>query len=120
MPGKEVKRTPYGTVRTDPLEKLQGSFDTQQLLNAVDQLDRLGELVTTSGFRDDLLRLHGMAHTVINGAAITVPAGGEAIWELAVSLSMELEEIVEDLTNTVDLLTRLAGLAPDQDEETSS
>jgi hypothetical protein len=112
MPDK-VKRTPYGNVRADALEQLEGSFDTQQLLNALDQLDRLRELVTAPEFRDDLLRLHGMAHTVINGAAMTAPAGGEAIWELAGSLSMELEEIVEDLTGTVDLLNRLADLAPD-------
>ena len=46
MPGK-VKRTPNGKVRTDALEQLEGSFDTQQLLNAVDHLDRLRELVTT-------------------------------------------------------------------------
>ena len=115
MPGK-VNRTPNGKVRTDALEQLEGSFDTQQLLNAVDHLDRLRELVTTPGFRDDLLRLHGMAHTIINGAARRAPAGGEAIWELAGSLSMELEEIVEDLTETVDLLNRLAELAPDGEE----
>ena len=82
MPGK-VKKTPYGKVQTDALEQLQGSFNTQQLLSAVDQLDRLRELVTTPAFRDDLLRLHGMAHTIINGAAMTAPSGGEAIWELA-------------------------------------
>jgi hypothetical protein len=60
-----------------------------------------------------------MAHTIINGAAMTAPAGGEAIWELAGSLSMELEEIVEDLTETVDLLNRLADLAPDGEEGSS-
>jgi hypothetical protein len=114
MPGR-VKRTPYGRVRTDALEQLEGSFDTQQLLNAMDQLDRLRELVSTPEFRDDLLRLHGMAHTIINGAAITAPAGEEAIWELAGSLSMQLEEILEDLTETVDLLNRLADLAPDDE-----
>lgn len=120
MAGKEVKRTPYGTVRAEALQQLKESFETQQLLNAVDQFDRLGELVTTSGFRDDLLRLHGMAHTIINGAAMTASASGQAIWELAGSLSMELEEIVEELTNTVGLLNRLADLAPDQDEGVSS
>ena len=115
MPSK-VKRTPYGKVRTGALEQLEGSFDTQQLLNAVDQLDRLRELVAAPDLRDDLLRLHGMAQTIINGAAMTVPAGGEAIWELAGSLSMELEEILEDLRETVDLLNRLADLAPDDEE----
>ena len=49
MPGK-VKKTPYGKVQTDALEQLQGSFNTQQLLSAVDQLDRLRELVTTPAF----------------------------------------------------------------------
>ncbi len=115
MAGK-VKKTPYGKVRTDALDQLEGSFDTQQLLNAVDQFDRLRELVTAPRFRDDLLRLHGMAHTIINGAAMAAPSGGEAVWELAGALSMELEEIVEDLTETVDLLNRLADLAPDSDE----
>jgi hypothetical protein len=115
MPSK-VKKTAYGKVRTAALEELGRSFDTKQLMNAVDQLDRLRELVTAPGFRDDLLRLHGMAHTIINGAAIAAPPGGEAVWELAGSLSMELEEIVEDLTETVDLLNRLADLAPDDDE----
>jgi hypothetical protein len=48
MPGK-VKSTPYGKVRTDSLEQLGGSLDTQQLLNVGDQLDRPRELVTTPG-----------------------------------------------------------------------
>jgi hypothetical protein len=69
--------------------------------------------VTTPRFRDDLLRLHGMAHTIVNGAALTAPASGEAIWELAGALSMELDEILEDLTEAVHPLNRLADLAPD-------
>jgi hypothetical protein len=112
MPCK-VESTPYGKVRTDALAQLEGSFDTQLLLNAVDTLDRLRELVTTPRFRDDLLRLHGMAHTIVNGAALTAPAGGEAIWELAGALSMELDEILEDLTEAVNLVNRLADLAPE-------
>jgi hypothetical protein len=42
----------------------------------VDQLDDMvDQLRSEDGLRDELLRLHGMAHTVINGAGISVPTG---------------------------------------------
>ena len=41
----------------------------------------MAELVSDSSFRKDLLRLHGMAHTIINGAPKTA-SSKEKIWEL--------------------------------------
>jgi hypothetical protein len=59
-------------VDTNGLRELQTSFDTTQLLDAVTNLDRLRAAVTnTDGVRADLLRLHAMAHTAINGGPLT-------------------------------------------------
>jgi len=82
-----------------------------RLLDAVDQVDRLAEWVGDS-FRKDLLRLHGMANTIINNAPKTISSDQEKIWELAGSLAMELEEMVEDLGATLEGLHQLAKLAP--------
>ena len=95
------------------LEPLRRSFETQRLLDSVNQMDRLVELIGDASFRNDLLRLHGMANTIINDAPKTVSSGKEKIWELAGSLAMELEERVEDLGATLKLLDQLAELAPE-------
>jgi hypothetical protein len=109
-------KTPFGPVNASTLEHLRESFETQQLLEAVDQMDHIAELVNGSAFRRDLLRLHGMAHTIINGAPQTV-ASKETIWELASALAMELEDVVEDLQSTLGLLQQLAELAPEDADE---
>jgi len=70
-------------------------------------------VIGDSSFRNDLLRLHGMANTIINDAPKTVSSGKEKIWELAGSSAMELEERAEDLGATLKLLDQLAELAPE-------
>jgi len=65
----EVIQTPYGEVRAEGLQQLQASFDTRQLLTAVDDADRFCAQ-WKSELRVELLRLHAMAHTVINGAPL--------------------------------------------------
>ena len=67
-------------------------------------------------FRKDLLRLHGMAHTIINGAPKTA-SSKEKIWELAGALAMELEDVVDDLQSTLGLLHPLTELAPEFADE---
>jgi hypothetical protein len=47
--------------------------------------------LTVERMRDMLLRLHGMAHTVINGASMSVPPGEESLPELAFDVTAELE-----------------------------
>lgn len=81
-------------------------------MDAVDQVDHVAELVNDATFRSDLLRLHSMAHTIINGAPKTT-SSKETIWELAGALAMELEDVVEDLHATLKLLHQLAELAPE-------
>jgi hypothetical protein len=64
MPARLCK-TAFGSVNAHALERLRESFETQRLLAAVDQVDHVAELVNDSGLRRDLLRLHGMAHTIL-------------------------------------------------------
>ena len=65
--------TPYGRLDRAALLALESSYDTRTLLTAVEQLDKvLSAAHGQDGLRDMLLRLHGMAHTVINGAGLSV------------------------------------------------
>jgi hypothetical protein len=75
-------------------------------------VDRVAELVTDSSFRKDLLRLHGMAHTIINGAP-KIASSKETIWEWAGALGIKLENVVEELHSTLGLLNQLAELVPE-------
>jgi len=109
-------KTAFGSVNANALERLRESFETQQLLDAVDRVDHVAELVNDSSFRKDLLRLHGMAHSIINDAPKTV-SSKEKIWELADALALELEDVVEDLQSTLGLLNQLAELAPEFADE---
>jgi hypothetical protein len=105
-------QTAFGSVRASALERLMGSFETQRLLDTDDQVEHAAGLVNDPTFRRDLLRLHSMAHTIINGAPKTT-SSRETIWELAGALGMELEDVVEDLHAILGLLHQLAELAPE-------
>jgi hypothetical protein len=109
---ERIRKTAFGPVNAAALDCLLESFETQSLLDAVDQVDRLAGWIEDS-FRKDLLRLHGMAHTIINDAPKTIPSDKENIWELAGSLAMELEEMVRDLGASLEHLHQLAKLAPE-------
>jgi hypothetical protein len=61
--GKIVK-TSFGAVDGQALEKLQDSFDTAELLRAVDAIDQVR--YRDDDLRQDMLNLHGMAHNLIN------------------------------------------------------
>ena len=113
---ERLLKTAFGPGDADALERLRETFETQRLLDAVDQIDHVAELVGDSSFRKDLLRLHGMAHTIINDAPRTT-SGEETIWELAGTLAMELEDVVEDLQSTLGLLQQLTELAPEEADE---
>ena len=108
---KEIP-TPYGRVREKALEELQSSFDTRQLLAAVDQGDQLCAQWREE-LRDDLLTLHAMAHTVINGAPLTVPPGKESLAAMATSLSVAFSEAAQELRALAGLLGSIADLASD-------
>ena len=66
------------------------------------------------GLRADVLRLHAMAHTLVNGAPLTTNVENLAIWELADALESELMEIEEGAKRAMKLLRPLLKLAPDE------
>jgi hypothetical protein len=73
---RSFTRTAFGPVNPRILEALQESFDTQQLVEFVDQLDELrARICDPEGLRADLLKLHAMAHSVIDGASMAMEAG---------------------------------------------
>jgi hypothetical protein len=51
-----------------------------------------------------VLRLHAMAHTLVNGALLTSNVENLAIWELADALESELMEIEEGAKRALKLL----------------
>ncbi|MDW3713281.1 Tn3 family transposase post-transcriptional regulator TnpC [Pseudomonas sp. 2023EL-01195] len=88
IPPASFRVTPYGEVDAEALERLHDDYDTIQLLRLVDGLDLLlKEMNNIGGLRDGLLRVHAMAKTVLDGAALSVSVTeGGSIWEEAESL----------------------------------
>ncbi|MGA3093658.1 MAG: hypothetical protein ABSD75_34175 [Terriglobales bacterium] len=70
------------------------------MLAAVDDLDRFCAQWKRE-LRGDLLRLHGMAHTVINGAPLASVPGEEGLSELAFSLAEEFRDWQESLRSSI-------------------
>jgi hypothetical protein len=109
---EDLIATPYGKLRAVGLEELQSGYDTREILAAVDALDRRCALWKRE-LRDDLLAVHGMAHTVVNGAPLTQAPGNESLPEVAYSLAEEFREWRQALQAAIGLLDQIAALAPD-------
>ncbi len=108
----ELIRTPYGEVRAQSLAALQASFDTRQILEAVDDLDRFCTRWKRE-LRAELLRLHGMAHTVINGAPLAIVPGEESLSERAFFIAEEFSDCQQSLRSIIVRLEQIAELAPE-------
>jgi hypothetical protein len=104
--------TAHGLVNRSALEDLQGSFDTLPLLRGVDAVDGLvRDMRSEGGVRDQLLQLHAMASTVLNGAGLAGPSDA-TLPDAAIDLIERLNEArqVIDMLNLV--VAPLARLAP--------
>ncbi len=109
-----ITETPYGAVDTHALQVLESSYDTTRLLAAVDTLDAVRtRLYDPEGLRDDLLRLHGIAHTLINGASPAVPCQRESVVDLLTDAMDQIDQHVENLLALRDTLQPLEMLRPD-------
>jgi hypothetical protein len=105
--------TAYGRLDKVTLEEVQSTYDTSALLRAVDELD--GILVAATdhdGLRDMLLRLHSMAHTVINGASMSVTTDRESLPELAADLIAEVQTVISAMQRIIRLVEPLERLEP--------
>ena len=108
----DVHQSPYGDLRAQGLAELQSSFDTRELLWAVEDLNRLCAQWKRE-LRDDLLAVHNMAHTVINGAPPSAAPGEESLPGAAYSVGEELREWRESLAAAIALVEQNADLEPD-------
>ena len=106
--------TVYGRVDGKTLEQLQEEFDTYKLLDLIDEIDALRDRICDpDGMRAELLRLHAMAHTVINDAPLTMGADDITIWELADELATEFATFANQARRASSLLDQLAKLMPE-------
>jgi hypothetical protein len=110
--------TMHGTLDRSALEQVRDSYDTTCLLRTVDELaEMLRDVLGEDGWRDRLLRLHAMAHTVVNDAGYT-GATSETLPELATGITGQMGEAIERLQTWIRRIAPLEGLlADDADAE---
>mgnify|MGYP000536494062 FL=1 len=117
IPPATFRVTPYGEVDGVALDKLRASFDTSQLLRLVDQFDAcLAELGGVVAVRDELLKLHAMARTLVEGVPLTVPTENACIWTEAESLQQNLETLAGWVRSAQAGIIPLVNLAPDHEQ----
>ncbi|MET1488691.1 Tn3 family transposase post-transcriptional regulator TnpC [Uliginosibacterium paludis] len=115
IPAPDFAITPYGDVDAAALTRLRQDFDTALLLELVERLTPVAQrFKALGGLRDDMLRLHRMAHTVLNGANLSEPAS-EDLWEVAAELIDELRQTAETCLEIASALQPLADLQPNQE-----
>ncbi|MEF9947757.1 MAG: Tn3 family transposase post-transcriptional regulator TnpC [Comamonas sp.] len=103
--------TAYGRLDRVALTRLQSTYDTSKLLRAVEQLDRfVGNARGQDGLRDVLLRVHGMAHAVVNGAGLSGSADEESLPELAFEATSEIRQTIATLQGWLKLIEPLETL----------
>ncbi|HZZ02659.1 Tn3 family transposase post-transcriptional regulator TnpC [Paraburkholderia sp.] len=106
--------TPFGAVDTHALQVLESGYDTTRLLAAVDTLDAVRtRLYDPEGLRDDLLRIHAMAHAIVNAATLTVTAQDESFVDQVTDLIDQIGQYVVGLLSVRDILQPLETLRPD-------
>jgi hypothetical protein len=98
--------TAYGTVEAAALRELQGRFSTADLLKAAESIE-----AQHLWLRDSLVRLHGMARHLIDGAPATL-AAQEPVWQLAEEIADQLDASAAGLADAMSLVDRLARLRP--------
>jgi hypothetical protein len=115
---KKNHETIYGTVNSKKLDELQQYFDTTKILAAVDTIDEIcSSICDLDGIRLELLNLHSMAHTIINGDSTINAPTGTCIWEVAQDLELQIDDFATKLNGISTMLGRLGELAPDEEDE---
>jgi hypothetical protein len=106
----------FGDVDTAALARLESSYDTTRLLAAVDIVDRIrAQLHDPEGLRDDLLEIHSMAHSVLNGAPIAPSRRETTLPEQVLDALDLIDEFVAELTRVRTILEPLEALYPDDE-----
>lgn len=106
-------KTAYGLVDEEALDDLQETFDTRTLLALVDDLDSLVDLIRSEdGLRDELMRLHGMIHTVLNGVGLSVMAGEDTLPDVVVDSLTSIRSMRSTMNAWILALEPLEKLVP--------
>ncbi|SDU51447.1 Tn3 family transposase post-transcriptional regulator TnpC [Pseudomonas yamanorum] len=115
IPPASFRVTPYGEVDVKALKSLRASYETSELHNWVDRLDAcLAQIGGIASIRDDFLRLHAMAMTVLEGSSLAVAASDvDSIWEEAIALQEDISALCYCLQAGSKQVAPLAALAPD-------
>jgi hypothetical protein len=109
-----VTATPYGEVDASALATLQLGYDTTRLLDAVDTLDDVRtSLHDPEGLREDMLRLHSMAHAIVNGASPTVGSQDDPFVDQVSDVLDQIDHYVAELLSVREVLQPLESLRPD-------
>jgi len=107
-------KTMHGTLDRRALEQVRDSYDTTCLLRAVDELaELLRDVLGEDGWRDRFLRLHAMAHTVVNDAGCT-GVTSETLPELATEITGQMGEAIERLQTWIRRIAPLQGLLAEE------
>lgn len=113
-----VTATPYGEVDAAALEALESGYDTTRMLAAVSSFDAMRtSLYDPEGLRDDLLRMHSIAHTLLNGANRTVTAQGEPFVDQVSDVIDQIDHYVAELLAIRNLLQPLERLRHDDADD---
>jgi len=67
--------------------------------------------------RLELLMLHSMAHTIINGDSTMNAPRGTCIWEVAQELELEIADFATKLDEIAYILGKLGELVPEEEYE---
>jgi hypothetical protein len=111
MTSGSTVQTAHGIVDASALEAARDSFDTGALLRSVDEIDEVvQQLSGEGGLRDQLLQLHDLASTVLNGAGMS-SSSGETLPDAASDVIDAMREIVSVLRRAADRAAPLAALA---------
>ncbi|ARM04496.1 transposase [Burkholderia pseudomallei] len=106
----------FGDVDTAALARLEASYDTTRLLAAVDVIDRIRvQLHDPEGLRDDLLEIHSMAHSVLNGAPVALSRQEETLPERVLDALDLIDEFIGELARVRTILEPLEALYPDNE-----
>ena len=107
-----VVQTAHGSLDASALEAARETFDTSVLLQSIDEIDEMvRQLSGAGGLRDQLLLLHAMASTALNGTGVSNPPT-VTLPEAAADVIDELQELVSILRRTAARTAPLAALSP--------
>lgn len=105
--------TAYGLMDSNALAELRSSFDTSLLQRMVDELAIFSKAAEgQESLRQSVLRLHAMAHTVVNGAGMSAGTDCETLPELAESVVDEMRDTISRLQRWISQLEPLLSLEP--------